>query len=527
MKQAGGMLILTGWGLYGYAGAAALALRKFPQAELRGVSKRRLPELLEELSRSANYARIIILGVGLDDVAAKLSGALRGLKRRKVKVEWISARRLPDNLVDRLDGLLLRYERPQKDENDVTAVAAEFFRLDDADLRPYVRETVSKSASKEVHAWRLLLDAAMFAHRDARDETAYPRVIGYLARGEGSVAWSLEDRKLYEYFQRNGRRELLGSSSMMVRLREKIARVANSHARVLILGESGTGKETVALQLHAKSSRCDEPFICFNCASVAPELLESRFLGHEKGAFTGAAEQHRGVFEQAHRGTVFLDEIGDLPLAAQGVLLRVLEEGRFMRLGGSEEVEVDVRVISATNRDLGAIVREGQFRSDLFYRLNVVALRLSPLREHHEDIAEIANACWIRLARARPLSGQVQPQLSVEQIKVLRRYGWPGNVRELCNVLECAAVTGERDFGKIMAELYSVTDQPVQPALTVGLLPDNFEQAVRLHVRSVYQKHERNLTETAQAMDLTRNTVRKYLSDVDVVSGARGARKKK
>ena len=186
----------------------------------------------------------------------------------------------------------------------------------------------------------------------------------------------------------------------MRELRSYIERIAaHPEARVLILGESGTGKETVALQIHNRSPRKNEPFYAFNCASVNPELLSSRFFGHEKGAFTGAAKRELGLFELANGGTLFLDEIGELPLEAQGLLLRVLEEGRFMRVGGTEEIEVDVRLVTATNRNLPARVREGKFREDLFMRLNVIQLRIPPLREHTDDIRAIADNWWFNKFR--------------------------------------------------------------------------------------------------------------------------------
>lgn len=198
----------------------------------------------------------------------------------------------------------------------------------------------------------------MYAYRNYQDEAAYAKAIRYLAADVSERDWDAEARRAVAHYRRYGGRELVGRSVQMRTLQERINRIASfPDARVLILGESGTGKETVALQIHNKSPRRNEPFYAFNCASVTPDLLESRFFGHERGAFTGADRQRAGLFELANGGTLFLDEIGELPMEAQGLLLRVLEGGRFLHLGGNEEISVDVRLITATNRNLPQRVR--------------------------------------------------------------------------------------------------------------------------------------------------------------------------
>ena len=271
---------------------------------------------------------------------------------------------------------------------------------------------------------------------------------------------------------------------------------------MLILGESGTGKETVATQIHFKSPRGSEPFIAFNCASVTPNLLESRFLGYEKGAFTGANEAKPGVFEAANGGTLFLDEIGELPLEAQGILLRVLEEGRFQRLGANaREIEVDVRVIAATNRDLPAMVRDGKFRTDLYHRLCVVQLRVPPLREHREDIPLIAYAYRDR--------NKMGGWLTSAQAEALQSYDFPGNVRELNNLLERAHVLGVTDYSELVRE-HRELNAALLPQEKQDI-PDDLEEVTRLHVKRVCEKFSHNITKAAEAMGVSRNTVRKYL----------------
>jgi transcriptional regulator with PAS, ATPase and Fis domain len=344
----------------------------------------------------------------------------------------------------------------------------------------------------------------MYAYRNYQDEKSYTKAIRCLACGVVESAWDVEARCVVAHYRRYGSRELVGKSVVIRTLQNRINRIASfPDARVLILGESGTGKETVALQIHNKSPRKDEPFYAFNCASVNPELLESRFFGHEKGAFTGADKQEPGLFELANGGTLFLDEIGELPLAAQGLLLRVLEGGRFLRLGGREEISVDVRLVTATNRNLPKRVREGKFREDLYQRLNVIQLRIPSLREHKEDIRDIADGWWLQHNKAH---------LAEEQIAALMEYDYPGNVRELLNLLERATVLGEQNFTALLNEHKEMNVGLADHAVSeLASAPDELEAAMRLHVRRVFDKYGQNLSKTAEALKVARNTVRRYL----------------
>lgn len=218
----------------------------------------------------------------------------------------------------------------------------------------------------------------------------------------------------------------------------EISQVAQTDATVLITGETGTGKELVARALHVESKRGDKPLIKVNCAAISPALMESEFFGHEKGAFTGATSKHEGRFSLANGGTIFLDEVGELPLDLQSKLLRVLQEGEFDPVGSSRTVSVDVRVICATNRDLSGLTKEGKFREDLFYRLNVFPIDVPPLRDRADDIALLASAFAQRCAKR---FGKNLGTLSENTIERLKSYSWPGNIRELHNVLERSFIT--------------------------------------------------------------------------------------
>jgi len=230
---------------------------------------------------------------------------------------------------------------------------------------------------------------------------------------------------------------LVGRSAQMRALEEQVERVANSDVSVLVTGENGSGKEVVARALHWRSARASGPFIAVNCAAIPAELVESELFGHEKGSFTGALERRIGHFEAAHGGTLFLDEIGDMPLAAQAKVLRALEGRQVTRVGGTQPTEVDIRVIAATNGDLTRAVEDKSFRMDLFYRLNVLPLRVPPLRERREDVAPLA-AHFLEQIAAR--SGRSAPQLEPAALALLESLEWPGNVRQLRNALEAAVV---------------------------------------------------------------------------------------
>lgn len=246
---------------------------------------------------------------------------------------------------------------------------------------------------------------------------------------------------------------LVGESRAMERVRETIRRVAPTEARVLIAGESGTGKELAAAAIHALSPRKGAPFVRVNSAAIPRELVESEMFGHERGAFTGATERRRGRFELAHGGTLFLDEVGDLGQEAQGKLLRALESGRIQRVGGQAELEVDVRVVAATNRDLRDDVEEGRFREDLLFRLEVVPIRMPPLRERPEDVPLLLEHAADRLRTRQGLS---PPSFSGEALDLLGEHSWPGNVRELLNLVERLAIlhpdeeVGRDDVGRFL-----------------------------------------------------------------------------
>ena len=502
-----GHLILTGWGYAEYVASAAAALKALGGgADVYGVSRRRLPEFLGELAGdrgTPRWKRIYLLGLSLGGDPESLRTALAKLKAKGVEATWISAIEMPEHLAALLDGIL----HVRCHGGNLLEAVGQAFGVDVAPLMPFAtgRPPHDRRVSADVRAYFTLIDTAQFYYRNYQDETLYATTARYLADGVRPEAWAPDVRSAVAHYDRYGSRELLGKSDAITTLQNRINRVAaHEHARVLILGESGTGKETVAQQIHTKSPRRKMPFVAFNCASVTKDLLEDRFFGHERGAFTNAVERTDGLFLQADGGTLFLDEIGEMSLEVQALLLRVLEGGRFMRVGGKEELKCDVRLVTATNRDLPRLVVEGKFREDLYQRLNVVQMRTPSLREHKDDIPTIANAWWRKF--------HDNAVLRDDQIAALMGYDYPGNVRELINLLDRATALEESDFEALMRE-HKEMNAGLSGGLELktGRIPDRLEDAIRMHVRRVYEKCGQNLTRAAEALDVSRNTVRKYL----------------
>ncbi len=298
---------------------------------------------------------------------------------------------------------------------------------------------------------------------------------------------------------------IIGRSRPMRELFEALALVAPSDATVLITGESGTGKELVANAIHQNSPRRDKPFVKVNCAALHENLLESELFGHERGAFTGAAAQRKGRFELAHGGTLFLDEIGDMSPATQAKVLRVLQEGEFERLGGSRTLKVDVRVIAATHRDLEAMVAEGAFRQDLYYRLSVVPVHLPPLRDRPEDIPLLAEH-FLRIyaeKNRKPVAG-----FTPEAMDLLVRHPWPGNVRELQNAVERAVILclGERITPR---ELPPALQGPAgdEPQAPTPAGPRTLKDAERELILRTLEETGGNRTRAAQILGISRQTL--------------------
>ena len=319
-----------------------------------------------------------------------------------------------------------------------------------------------------------------------------------------------ENRRLKEQLDsKYGFENIIGTSPAMQEVFATIRQVAPSRATVLIQGESGTGKELVARALHQCSPRAEGPFIPVHCASLAPTLLESELFGHEKGAFTGAQERRRGRFEMADGGTLFLDEIGEIDASLQVKILRVLEERKFERVGGTETVSVDVRLVAATNRDLKQKVADGTFREDLFYRLYVVNLALPPLRDRDGDIVLLARHYLKALAAE---NGKKGITLTPEAMDALVAYPWPGNVRELRNVIERMVVLCAGDQLTVRDLPAALRGMPGRagPASRAGRV---LRDAERQLIEEALRRHKDNKTQAALDLGISRRTLHRKLNE--------------
>jgi DNA-binding NtrC family response regulator len=333
-----------------------------------------------------------------------------------------------------------------------------------------------------------------------------------------------EHRLLLERIDRDyGFETLIGSGPAMRQVFETIQKVAETDLAVLIRGESGTGKEGVAQALHQRSSRRTRPFIAVNCAAISPELVESELFGHEKGAFTGADARRVGKFEGADGGTIFLDEIGDMPLETQAKVLRVLQEKKFERVGGNAEVDVNTRVVAATHRDLEAEVNAGRFREDLYYRLNVVEISIPPLRDRPEDIPALAERFLTQLAERL---GRDKKALAEGAISVLARNGWRGNVRELRNVMEQAAVLSSGpviEVEDLRLDQSGPTNGKAIATPTNGIAfrdakRDAVENFERGYLVQALRDHGGNISRTAEAIGMVRQSLQQKIRELGLRS---------
>ncbi len=426
--------------------------------------------------------------------------------------------------------------------------------------RYQVLEAESAAAARPVLASRrpdlLLLDVEMPEEngldflRDLREKGEAPPVIMITAYGSEKIAVEAMKRGAYDYLpkpfevdelrlvveratehadlaeeNRRLKRQLategqfggmIGAARLMRELFESADRVAQADVTVLIEGESGTGKELLATEIHRRSNRGKGPFVPLNCAALPEHLIESELFGYEKGAFTGATALKRGKFELAHRGTLFLDEVGDMSLATQAKLLRVLETRKVERLGGTTSLDVDVRILSATNKDLAAEINKQTFREDLYYRLRVVMLKSPPLREHREDIPLLAQQFCRVLAEKH---GRPGVSLSREAVEFLTKLEWKGNVREMKNALESALVMarGEtlrpEDFDLTVREKGTAGEADF---LSTGDYREARKQFEIAYIKAKLREHGGNITRTAAAIGLHRQSLQEKLRELGI-----------
>ena len=329
-----------------------------------------------------------------------------------------------------------------------------------------------------------------------------------------------ENRRLREQLQTTYQFEnIVGRSQAMTQVFELVAKAARSEANILVSGESGTGKELIARAIHANSGRARQAFVPVDCASLPENLLESELFGHEKGAFTGAVKTKPGLLEVAHQGTIFLDEIAELPMSLQVKLLRALQERQVRRVGGTKLIDVDARLVSATNRDLKEAVTSARFREDLYYRVNVISIHLPPLRERRGDVTLLAHHFFKKFIRTGESSLR---GISPEALSMLEAYAWPGNVRELQNIIEraCALAEGEwitpKDLPEHLRSSRAGSPAPMIPTATHLPLKDAKEEWVRqlerVYLSDLLKRHDGNVSQAAKDAGIDRKTLHRLIS---------------
>jgi len=410
-----------------------------------------------------------------------------------------------------LDLVLLDIKMPEVDGMDVLKTVA-----DEAPETPVVMISGHGTIETAVEATKL--GAFDFIEKPPDLNRLLVTVRNALDRGQLET----QNRRMRQAIseQRTGSlTPIIGESPAITDIKETIERVAPTEARVLITGENGTGKELVAKWIHHRSPRASGPMVEVNCAAIPSELIESELFGHEKGAFTGATQQRIGKFEQAHEGTLFLDEIGDMSLSAQAKVLRVLQENRIQRVGGDRPIEVDVRVVAATNKDLLDEIEDGTFREDLYHRIGVILINVPPLRERRADVPRITKHIAEEVTTLNALPDR---EFTDDALDHLKRYDWRGNVRELRNVIERVLILADGDrVEKSDVERFVTPGAEANASSPEGLLQhgdwnearDAFEKR---YLEYKLNEHDWNVTQTAEAINIQRSHLYNKLNKFNI-----------
>jgi len=352
---------------------------------------------------------------------------------------------------------------------------------------------------------------------------SYDKLLLVVRNGLESAQLARENERLRRVLASSN--EIIGECALMRELKSQIALAAPTEGWVLITGENGTGKELVARQIHANSKRARQPFVAVNCAAIPEELIESELFGHEKGAFTGALQRKRGKFELASDGTIFLDEIGDMSLMTQAKILRVLQEHRFERVGGTDTLEVDVRVVAATNKDLDTEMAEGRFREDLYYRLNVIPFHVPPLRQRAEDIPLLIERFLDSFCAKSEIGRKRASPRAVERLVA---YPWPGNVRELQNIVERLVLMTPGDvidYDHLPAQIAAPDrerERPPRSGGTLAKLADARAAFERSFLLERLRENGYNISRTAELVGLARESLSRKLRSLGIEAEKRG-----
>ncbi len=491
------VLILIGAGYVVNKCSASLVVGNVNcECDICEVSKKRVHIRLQEYSKTA-YSAVYLIGISLNYHTIEIAKYAKRMQKNGAKIVWISAFDAIDNKEELKEFVELYYP---EEHTCLLEMTRRYLKINKGnELFKNLNNIVYLTSDKNKQL-RDLINAGSSRYRRFQDMTKLSSIIKDIANYK-SAAWRdryLEQQRIFlEEYYRFGSREFTGKSQKTLDLKEKIKLVGeNNECNVLINGETGTGKETIANLIHGYSNRKGSFFIPFNCAELSPQLIESKLFGHIKGAFTGADKDKAGAFELADGGTLFLDELAELSLEVQAGLLRVIQEKRFCKLGAEKEIEVDVRIIGATNKNIFELIKEGKFREDLYYRLSAIEIDSIPLRENREDIAQVANSYSFN---------KKYPKLTEEQISVLtNEYDWPGNVRELQNIIDRANILKNNNYHELLNE-YKYKKHKTKVELE--LLSDIAHE----HAVAMLAKYKGNQTHAAKAMGIALNTLKTHI----------------
>jgi|GEM_PF-3843636 len=476
--------------------ASAVFLNKYQQADLIISSSKKFIDTLRSLSDKEGKD-IFIIGLGPGDQKEASVKIMKDILKKN-NITWISH-------IDHKD--VFKELNKQKDFNCVLDTDTHLA----VTVKDHIKNTSSRASElieaiydkKKFRQYDDIINKAKYWFFNFDDRDYYPNTIKRL-----SYETYRHEKSGESYDSYYEQKYLLGKSKKLKELKHKIKKVGmDSICNVLITGESGTGKTTIAYALHMVSNRKHKPFINVSCANFSESILESELFGYVKGSFTGANSDKKGIFESAHEGTVFLDEIGELPFHLQSKLLKVLQEKKIRRLGENQSRSVDIRVITATNRELKDMIKKHTFREDLFYRISTVEIRTIPFRHQIEDFEYISHFVMQNIAGSR---GKEAPTIPEKGLKRLISYSWPGNFRELENVLERAFILDDWDFSEITPDIGS-DDLRLE---NTDIIP--LKEYELKYIVGCYLSLEKNKTKTAQALGISLNTLKKYLKNAGV-----------
>ncbi len=493
------ILILIGAGYNENKFSASLIVgnHRDDEIDICEVSKARVHIRLNEFLNN-DYSKLYLVGTSINHNHIEILKVLKKYKTKGCDSVWISAFSCKGEQEEIEFNKYIELFYPEQ-HTCIFEMTRRYLKVNKGDaLFKNLEKVINKPSDKDKQV-NDLIDAVSSRYRRFQDMETLSRIIKDLSNYKTALwrdEYLDEKRAFIDEYYRFGSREIHGKSKRTIELKELIKKIGkNNNCNVLITGETGTGKETIANLIHGYSNRNDNYFIPFNCADLSPQLIESKLFGHIKGAFTGADKDTAGAFELANGGTLFLDELTELSLEVQAGLLRVIQERRFKKLGAEKELEVDIRIIGATNKNIFEQIKKGKFREDLYYRLSSIELDSIPLRENKEDIGHIAKSYNI---------DKGYPQLDEKQLEVLRgEYDWPGNVRELQNIIDRANILGNHDYSQILNNYKSRRCLETKSELLSDI--------ARNHAIAMLAKYKGNQTHAAKAMGIALNTFKNHL----------------